>query len=317
MRVGAIGVGVHACNAILPSIPVAGMTLAATCARHLDRAEAVADRFGARRAFEDIERMLDETELDGVVVVVPPDQFSGVIQACVRRQVPVFAEKPAANDAAEARALADEAAEAGVTVMVGYMKRFAGAYRRAKEIVSKPEFGALTLGSFTWSMGPFAHRFDMRDWLFENPVHHFDLARFFLGELEDLQVQRGRGPEHTVVVAGTTASGAIVSIRANTTGSWEQRNESVELFGEGHSLFVDNLDTCTWRPPERPELVWRPNYTVPTAQNMTGATMGFATELEHFRRVVSDGIPCESDIASAAATLELTARIAEQVLQAA
>ena len=33
MRIGAIGVGAHACNAILPNIPVAGMTLAATCAR--------------------------------------------------------------------------------------------------------------------------------------------------------------------------------------------------------------------------------------------------------------------------------------------
>jgi len=317
MRIGAIGVGAHACNAILPNIPVAGMTLAATCARHLERAEAVGARFGSGRAFDDVERMLDETEPDGVVVVVPPDQFFDVIRMCIGRGVPVFAEKPAANDAAEARLLADEAAQAGVTVMVGYMKRFAGAYRIAKEITEKPEFGALTLGSFTWSMGPFAHRFDMRDWLFENPVHHFDLARFFFGDLEDLHVLRGKGPEHTVVVTATTGSGAIVNVRANTTGSWEQRNESVEIFGEGHSLFADNLDTCTWRPPKRPELVWRPNYTMPVTQNMTGATMGFVSELDPFRRVVTEGMPCESDIANAAATLELTTRIAEQALQAA
>ena len=40
-------------------------------------------------------------------------------------------------------------------------------------------------------------------------------------------------------------------------------------------MVVENLDTCIWRPPTRPELVWRPNYTVPVAANMTGATMGF------------------------------------------
>jgi len=315
MRVGAIGVGAHACNAILPNIPVAGMTLAATCARHLDRAEAVGDRFGAGSAFDDVERMLDEAELDGVVVVVPPDQFFDVIRTCIGRGVPVFAEKPAANDAAEGRALAEEAAQAGVTVMVGYMKRFAGGYRIAKEITEKPEFGALTLGSFTWSMGPFAHRFDMRDWLFENPVHHFDLARFFFGELEDVHVRRGRGDEHTVAILASSESGALVNIRANTTGSWEQHNEALEIFGEGHSLFVDNVDTCTWRPPTRPERTWRPNYTVPVAANMTAATLGFGPELEHFRRVVSEAIPNESDIASAAATLALTSRIAEQVLR--
>src|SRR4029077_4674518 len=144
-------------------------------------------------------------------------------------------------------------------------------------------------------------RFDVRDWLFENPVHHFDLARFFFGELGDVQVVRGDvGSEYTVVVTAGAESGAIVNIRANTTGSWEQHNEAVEIFGEGHSLFVDNIDTCTWRPPTRPEQGWRPNYTVPTAPNMTSTTMGFGPELEHFRRVVTEGIPNESDLASAA-----------------
>jgi predicted dehydrogenase len=311
MRIGAVGVGVHAVNAILPGLPAADLRLDATCARHLDRAQAVADRFGATSAFDDVEQMLAAVELDGVVVVVPPDQFGPVIRACVRRGVPVFAEKPAANDAAEAAQLAEEAAVAGVTVMVGYMKRFAYAYRVARDVMEGVDFGRPTLASFTWSMGPFADRFDFRDWLFENPVHHFDLARFFCGELTDVRVVRGTGKEYTLVVTASSESGAVVSIRANTTGSWEQRNEAVEIFGEGHSLFVDNLDTCTHRPPTRPERVWRPNYTVPLAANMTGSTMGFVTELEHFRRVVEDGVPCESDLASAAATLALTDQIFE------
>jgi predicted dehydrogenase len=314
VRIGAVGVGVHAVNAVLPALPVAGLTLAATCARHLEHAQAVATRFGAGAAFDDVERMLAEVELDGVVVVVPPDQFQEIIAACLRRRVPVFAEKPAAGDAAEAHALADEAARLGVPVMVGYMKRFAGAYQLAREVAARPEFGSPALGSFTWTMGPVADRFDIRHWLFENPVHHFDLARFFFGELDQVHVARGAGREYTIVVTAESSSGALVDIRATTTGSWEQRNEAVEIHGDGHTLLVENLDTCIWRPPSRPELVWRPNYTVPVAANMTGATMGFASELEHFREVVVDGVACESDMASAAATLDLTTRIAEQVL---
>lgn len=314
LRVGVVGVGAHAVNAILPALPVAGFRLVATCARHLDHAQDVGRRFGAGHAFDDVGRMLAEVELDAVVVVVPPDQFAAVITACLDAGTPVFTEKPAANDAAEAASLAEHSRAAGVPVLVGYMKRFASGYRTAREIMQRPEFGEPTLGSFTWSMGPFAHRFDLRDWLFENPVHHFDLARFFFGELHELHAVLGRGPEHTVVVTAASASGAIVSIRANTTGSWEQRNEAVEIFGQGHSLLVENLDTCVWRPPERPEQVWRPNYTVPLAGNMTGATMGFVSELEHFRAMLRDGVPCESDLASAAATLELTTRIAQLVL---
>jgi myo-inositol 2-dehydrogenase / D-chiro-inositol 1-dehydrogenase len=314
MRVGAVGVGAHAANAILPNLPVAGLTLAATCSRHLDRAQAAAARFGAQLAFDDVDRMLDEVELDGVVVVVPVDQFAPVIRACIARGVPVFTEKPAANDAAEAQQLANEAAAAGVPIVVGYMKRFAGAYRQARELAAQPEFGALTMGSFTWSMGPFADRFSLRDWLFENPVHHFDLARFFFGELGDLHVLNRAGTEYAVAILARSESGALVNLRINTTGSWAQQNEAVEIFGEGHSLFVDNIDTCIWRPPERPERVWRPNYTVPVAENMTGSTMGFLPELAHFREIVTEGAPNESDLASAAATLRLTSEIAERVL---
>jgi predicted dehydrogenase len=315
-RVGAIGVGPHAVTSLLPALPAAGLRLVATCARHLDRAEAAAAQFGAEAAFDSVERMLDSVELDGAIVVVPPDQFSDVIGACIRRGLPTFAEKPAADDADEATRLAEAAAAANVPVVVGYMKRFASAYQRAKAIAATPEFGSPTMGSFTWSMGPFAHGFDLRDWLFENPVHHFDLARFFFGELHDLHVKVRPGKEHAVVVSATSDSGALVSICANTTGSWEQQNESVQIWGEGHAVVVDNVDTCVWRPSERPEQIWRPNYTLPSPANTTGSTLGFATELAHFRSVLADRATPESDIASAAATLALTARIVEQALDA-
>jgi predicted dehydrogenase len=314
LRIAAVGVGTHATAAIFPSLPPAGLRLVATCARHLEHAEAAAARFGAEAGYDDVGAMLADVKPDGVVVVVPPDQFFPVIETCLDRRIPIFTEKPAANDAEEASALAELAAATGVPVVVGYMKRFAAGYVRAKEICSGPDFGSLTLGSFTWSMGPFADRFNLRDWLFENPVHHFDLARFFFGELRDIHVLRAPGKEHTVVVTAQSEQGAVVSIRANTTGSWEQRNEAVEIYGEGHSLVVENLDTCTWRPPQRPELVWRPNYTVPAPQNMSGATMGFVAELEHFRDVLTGSAQPASDIASAAATLALTSRIAEQAL---
>jgi predicted dehydrogenase len=316
-RVAAIGVGPHAVTSLLPALPAAGLRLAATCARHLDRAEAAAATFGAGAAFDSVERMLDSVELDGAIVVVPPDQFSDVIGACIDRGLPTFAEKPAANDAEEASRLAEQAAAANVPVVVGYMKRFASAFRQAKAIATTPGFGSPTMGSFTWSMGPFAHRFDLRDWLFENPVHHFDLARYFFGELHDIHVKVRPGEEHAVVVSATSDSGALVSICANTTGSWEQQNESMQIWGDGHSLVVDNVDTCIWRPSERPEQVWRPNYTLPSAANTTGATLGFATELAHFRSVLVDGAAPDSDMASAAATLALTAEIAEQALGAA
>lgn len=311
MKVAVVGVGGHATTAILPNLAPAGLRLVGVSARHLDRAKATADLYGVP-AFDDIPRMVEQTFPDGVIVVVPPDEFAGVISTCLELRLPVFAEKPAARDANEAAQLAELADSTGVPVVVGYMKRFASGYTRAKAIAAQPEFGRLRLASFGWSVGPVAQQFTFQEWLFENPVHHFDLARYFFGELHEIQARRGPGSEYTLVVTAAADDGTPITLQATTNGSWEQRNESVELFGEGSSLRVDNVDTVTCRPPKGPEQTWQPNYTVPSAQNMTGVTMGFAGALEHFRLVVQENEPCRSDMRSAAATLSLAAAIAAE-----
>lgn len=312
MNVAVVGAGAHATTAILPNLAPAGLRLVGVCARHVDRARPVAEAYGVP-PFDDVRRMVEQTAPAGVVVIVPPEEFSSVISMCIDLRQPVFAEKPAARNAAEASTLADLADEAGIPIMVGYMKRFASGYLRAESLASKPGFGPLRLGTFTWSVGPMAERFDLHEWLIENPVHHLDLARYFFGGLHNVVARRASGREHSLVVTATNDEGAVVTIQATTNGSWRQHNESVELIGEGSSVLVDNLDTVIHRPPEGAEEVWRPNYTVPSAHNMSGATMGFVAELEHFRLVVEGRESCRSDMRNAATTLQLAAAIAEQV----
>jgi predicted dehydrogenase len=311
LRVGAIGCGAQATTAIWPELPGAGFALEAVCSRTIEHARNAAGRFGVTRVFDDAARMLDEVELDALVVVVPEDAFAPYIRLAVERRLPGFVEKPAATSPAEAEELASLATAAGVDIVVGYQKRFAGAYKRAKALVADDAFGRPTLASFKWAMGPFLRRFDLRGWLFENPVHHFDLARFFLGELSDLRVLKTEAAgEFSVVVAGVSDSGAIFSVCANTTASWEQQNEAVEIFGEGSSVAVENVDTCIFRPAEGPEETWRPNYTVPAYRNLSGETLGFGAELLHFRSVVRGEARPESDLENAAATLRLADEIA-------
>jgi predicted dehydrogenase len=315
MRIAAIGCGGHATNNVWPNFAPQGLQLTAVAARHMDRAEAAAARFGGQ-PFDDAAKLLDTVEVDAAVVIVPPDQYAPVVRLCIERGMPVFTDKPGAGSADEAAALADEAAAAGVPIMVGYQKRFGSAVRQAKSIIDGDGFGPLTLGSFKWSMGAMGGggKVSLRDWLFENPVHHFDLARYLVGELADVKVNVQQVQGEFALAIGATAvdSGAAVSLRVCTTGSWFQHNESAEVFGFGQSVLVDNIDTCIHRPASRPELVWRPNYTVPIPINSSATTMGFGTELAEFKAMVTEAGPNPSDIASAAATLRLTAEIAKQ-----
>ncbi len=302
MRVGVVGCGQHAIAVLFPNLVNLGFELVATCARRHATAQA-ADHFGARAAYDNYAEMITTSGLEAVIASVPPDVYGGVVRAGIAAGLPLFVEKPGAASAQEAASLAQLSANAGVPVMVGYMKRFAPAYRQARACLSDPAFGQASLATFTFVMGDFEA--DFLTYLWDNPVHHFDLARFLLGDLHDVRARRGRNDNgrHAVTVTARTDAGGLVTFQLGTVGSWYQHNESVEIFGAGSSVIVDNIDTCVRRPAEGPEQRWRPNYSIPIQENLTSTTMGFAPELIHFRNVVRDGAACESDIASAAKTL--------------
>jgi UDP-N-acetylglucosamine 3-dehydrogenase len=313
VRIGVIGVGAHASSNLYPNFRAAGMDLVAVCARRRPRAEEQAARWAGARAFDNVDEMLGSVDLDGVVISVPPPEYAPLVRACLDAGKPVFTEKPGAATSAEASELAALSAQSGVPVVVGYMKRFAPAYRQAREITLTQDFGPLSLGAFTFAMGSGAFDGELRTYLIDNPVHHLDLARYFLGELSDLQayVTELPGFGHGVAAIARASSGAVCSFNFCTTASWTQRNEYVGLFGKGHAVWVENVDTCTYRPPERPEQVWRPNYTVPVQANSTATTMGFVPELEHFRQVTAGEVANLSDMANAAATLTLAESLCE------
>ncbi len=305
MRIGLIGCGRHATASVLPAFPEAGLRLVATCARRIERAEACAELFGAPTAYDDPRAMLDAGGLDGVVIVVPAGAYASLIELCLRARLPVFAEKPGAASGEEARRIAECSASSGVPVMVGYMKRFAPAYRCAREAIRDTSFGRPMLGSVRFVVGS-GFGGSLRTWVIDNVVHPLDIARFLVGELSDLALHHTHEPEagHALAVIARSERGAVVSFELATTGSWMQHNERVEVTGIGNTVCVDNVDTCVYRPREGAEQIWRPNYTVPLPVNTTPVVTGFVGELEHFREVVADGAPCESDIRSAARTLE-------------
>jgi myo-inositol 2-dehydrogenase / D-chiro-inositol 1-dehydrogenase len=318
IRVGAVGCGGHATSTIWPLFAPAGLNCVAAWSRSRARVEAAAERFGIPRAYTDYDQMLDECNLDAVVVVVPPSGFAPLITAAIDRGLHVFAEKPGAASASEARAIAGAAEKKGVVAMVGYMKRFGTAYARAKELMEAADFGPLTIASFKWTMGPMSDEHSsLESWLYENPIHHVDLARHFCGELDswDAKFARTAGAEFALAVSARASNGGVVSMQLSTTGSWVQHNERVEIQGLGASVTVDNVDTCISRPALAPELVWRPNYTVPDLSTASASTCGFLPELTAFAAAIATREPVVSDFRSAALTLEAVGRLAESVVR--
>ncbi len=312
MRVGFVGCGRHATTTLYPALHPAGLQLVATCAVHLEKASETARTFGAARAYDDVDVMLSYGELDAVIVSVPPHAYRDIVLRCVNASLSVFCEKPGAESPSTLAAIEAAARGAGVRVMIGYMKRFAPAYKEALRRARLAEFGRVTSVHVKFVVG--AGLGSMRSYVIDNAVHAFDLLRLFGGEVAAAQAEALSldDQRHALGVLVRFESGAVGTAQLGSTASFHQENESLEVVGDGCSVAVTNVDTLVARPAHGPVEVHRPTYTVPLAHNFTGTTMGFVPELEHFRQVVQEGMPCESDITSARRTLELADLVLER-----
>src|SRR5205085_10659166 len=117
--------------------------------------QSTARRWGASASYAAVGQMLAAGGLDGVVVCVPAHEYGPVVTRCVEAGVPVYCEKPSGRSSAELLGLAELAAARHCEVVVGYMKRFAPAYDRARQLIRSASFGDPTLAHFSFVMGQF------------------------------------------------------------------------------------------------------------------------------------------------------------------
>jgi len=318
LSVAVIGAGRHAQRIVYPAMIAAGYQILAVATRHMETAQRAGRKFGGGAAFDNVERMLQKlgSEIEAVVVVLPPDGYEEAVMTCLRFGLPVYCEKPVAMNSDTLHRLERERAKERKTVMVGYMKRFAPAYERAQGFVQAPHFGGATAYNAYWGMGPAAPTLEFL--MLESAVHHLDLARFIMGEVKDLAAW-AHEPEKSSIGIGLLLrfeSGAVGTLQVNTNSSWDHDNEWISVTGRGPVVLVDNVETCTYRVPGDGERRWVPNYTVPIPRTSSLTVTGFTGALTHFAEVVRRGIPCRSDLASAVKTTELAERVISAVRSA-
>ena len=315
MRVAVVGCGRHAQHALYPSLAPAGLELAAVCARSMVTAEDAARRFGAPAAFDDVSRMLEQSDVSGVIVAVPAAAYRDVVLTAVQAGMAVFCEKPGGAGVEDLRRVREAARHAGVPLLVGYMKRFASAYQAAHAAARAADFGVTTSVHMQFVVGPGFG--SLRGYIVDNAAHALDLLRWFGGDVAELRASSASQDDdrHAVALSVRFETGAVGTAQLASTASFFQHNERLDVIGNGCSLTVDNVDTLTVRPPRGPVAVTRPTYTVPLPANFTGTTMGFIPELAHFAEVACNGTDVGSPIGidNALATMELVERVCAEL----
>ena len=283
-------------------------------------------KFGARRAYADVDEMLDAEEPEGVCVVGPPQMHYEVGLHILERGIPIFVEKPSSIDFEHAYALAQAAEEAGTFGMTAFMKRFATAYEKAKAITELPEFGPVSMVSIRYSHGAYPLIWGLEPealcCLVGNQCHAFDLARFFGGDVVEVYAKlcdHGKGRFAFAVTLGFK-SGAVGLINSNATDDpgWNIR-ETLNVSGLLCSVDVEDMIYLDYRPNKAwardlKGVAWRQGmYALPhaVAYGQGGAYLGYEGELRHFAHCIRTGRTPRASLYDGAAALAIAEAIWE------
>jgi predicted dehydrogenase len=188
-----------------------------------------------------------------VIVATPHQSLAEITGAAVAAGKHVLAEKPAARHVSELRALIPLAQRNNVLVHVGFNHRYHRAFRQARQIVDAGDLGPLMFLRARYGHGGRVG-YD-REWradpavsgggeLIDQGVHLIDLARWFLGDIAEIDGSAATffwdmPVDDNAFLLLKTAQKQVAFLHASCT-EWKNMF-SFELYGREGKLQVDGL----------------------------------------------------------------------------
>jgi myo-inositol 2-dehydrogenase/D-chiro-inositol 1-dehydrogenase len=224
LNIGVIGTGMIGQDHIRRlTEALAGATVVAVSDVDQARAQAVAARLPAARAFATGQALIEDDRVDAVVVASWGPTHEEYLLACLAAGKPVFCEKPlATTEEACARIVDAEVACGRRLIQVGFMRRFDRAYRVLKETVDSGAIGAPLIFHSVHRNASVPSHYTSDMAVVDTAVHDIDVARWLLDdEVAAVSVvaarpnRRGGGLRDPLLVLLEMRSGALVDIEVS------------------------------------------------------------------------------------------------------
>lgn len=275
--------------------------------------------------YSNLNRMLDETRLDALVVATPPRLHAPMVQAAVDRGIHVFCEKPFTLATAEGGPLAAAAESKGLVTQVGYHNRFVGAFTEVKRLLEAGAIGDVT-HVLAEAYGPVVLRAQGSTWrskssegggcLHDYAAHVINLVNWYLGEplgVGGTVLNRVFSREIDDEVSSTLyfPRGTTAQVSVNWSDeSVRKMTTRLTLWGTTGRIFADRQECHVYLReaaaiPDGYRPGWNVKHTTELTRPVTFYLRGeeYSEELDHFvRRISSRTTDGENSFASAVVT---------------
>ncbi|MFC5455540.1 Gfo/Idh/MocA family protein [Prosthecobacter fluviatilis] len=138
--------------------------------------------------FADSLEMIAKAEFDIIDIATPSHTHREIALAAMARKKHVLLEKPMAITLDDCKAIVAGARDHGVHLAVGHELRLSSQWGHIKEIIDAgtigtPQYVLVELSRKPYRLGASGWRYDQSrvgSWVLEEPIHFFDLARWYL-----------------------------------------------------------------------------------------------------------------------------------------
>lgn len=295
MRVGIIGLGSIAKKAYLPVVTAMPGVIPVLVTRNPRTLAEVGAAYRLPDRFESVQHAIG-SGLDAAMVHAPSDTHPAIVAALLRSGVPVLVDKPLATDDETARGLVSLAGEVGVSLMVGFNRRYAPAYRAFADWADRDVVSLAKHRSE--EPGP------ARAMVFDDFIHVIDTLRFLVpSTMADLVIATHVGDDgrcRRLSVQFTGEGRLAVGVMSWTAG---MSHEVLDVIGDGRRRQVTDLgDVVDFAGEER---VARRDGWAPATR-----LRGFTAMCEDFLGAVREGR--RLDASDALLTHDICERVVRQ-----
>ena len=253
VRFGLIGYGAWGSHHARAIAKAPGAELIAIAARSNETREKARTDFPQASIHGEYRDLLQRKDIDAVSIVLPSFLHYEVASAALRADKHVLLEKPMALSLEHCDQLIAFAAEHHRTLAIGHELRLASLWGKVRELVDsgavgEPRYVLVELSRRPYRLGAEGWRYDIQrvgDWILEEPIHFFDLARWYLSGLGDpisvYAQASSRQPDHpelqdnfSAIVNFPRGAYAVVS---QTLAAFEH-HQTVKLTGTTGALWA-------------------------------------------------------------------------------
>jgi myo-inositol 2-dehydrogenase/D-chiro-inositol 1-dehydrogenase len=253
VKIGVIGAGrigkFHA-ETLVTRVPKAEVIAIADY--YPETAQRIAQQLKIPLATGDYGEILSHPAIDAVVIASSTDTHAQFIAEAAKAGKHIFCEKPIDFDLGRIDAALDAVEQAGVKLQIGFNRRFDPNHARIKQAIENGEIGEphlMHIISRDPAPPPIEYIKVSGGIFFDMTIHDFDMARFLLGEVEEIYTAAGvmvdpkigeAGDVDTAVITLKFANGVIGTID-NSRRAVYGYDQRVEVFGSKGSVKSDNL----------------------------------------------------------------------------